>query len=129
MKVFSETTRKNIAAITFGPLAIIPAALILNLITYLMFSESNQSTGWLLFFSLSVIGLVISYLTTICIGLPIILVLQKFNAFNWMTIVAAALIIVGIFCIYTSAQFIIFLYLGFFGSAVAIACWGIHQWK
>lgn len=58
MKTFSATTKKNIISVLVGPLAIIPAILLMGLASHLIFPEESGITDWKQVFNFySVIGI------------------------------------------------------------------------
>ncbi|AZN34483.1 hypothetical protein PSH55_16425 [Pseudoalteromonas sp. Angola-31] len=129
MKTFSDTTRKNVISVLVGPLAIIPAILIMGLVSHLLFPEESAITDWKQVFNFySVIGIMIAYVLTTLFALPLVVVLQKMKAFTLLNVVLLALGIAGVLCLASSSQLLAFLYFGYFTVSVAISCWGIHRW-
>lgn len=129
MKTFSETTRKNVLSILVGPLAVIPAMLLMGVFTVVFFPEQSARTDWREVFNFfgSLITL-IAYVLTVVVALPIVLVLQRFNQFTLPSVIFAALAIAGVLCLASSIQLFAFLYFSYFTVSVALACWGIHKW-
>ena len=129
MKTFSDTTRKNVISVLVGPLAIIPAILVMRLVINLLFLEESALTDWKQVFNIyTVIGTVVAYVLTTLFALPLVVVLQKMKAFTLLNLVLLALGIAGVLCIALSCQLFVFWYFGYFTVSVAIACWGIHRW-
>lgn len=129
MKTFSETTRKNVISVLVGPLAVVPAILVMGLVSHLLFPDESAITDWKQVFNFySVIGIMIAYVLTTLFALPLVVVLQKMNAFTLLNVVLLALGIAGALCFASSSQLLAFLYFGYFTVSVAIACWGIHRW-
>lgn len=129
MRTFSDTTRKNVISVLVGPLAILPAILLMGLVSHLLFPEESSVTHWgqvLNFYS--VIGIAIAYVLTVVLALPLVIALQRMQAFTLVNVVFLALGIAGLLCLASSSQLLAFLYFGYFTISVAVACWGIHRW-
>ena len=129
MKTFSATTKKNIISVLVGPLAIIPAILLMGLASHLIFPENSAITDWKQVFNFySVIGIAFAYVLTALLALPLVVALQKMQAFSLVNVVLLALGIAGLLCLASSSKLLAFLYFGYFTVSVAVACWGIHKW-
>lgn len=78
MRIFSETMRKNILSVLIGPLAIIPAVLLMGLVSHLLSSEESAITNWKQIFNFfSVIGVAIAYVLTTLLALPLVIVAKN----------------------------------------------------
>ncbi|WP_444884622.1 hypothetical protein [Microbulbifer sp. PSTR4-B] len=121
--------RKNIISVLVGPLAIIPAIFVMGLASHLFYPEESAVTDWKQVFNFySVIALVIAYVLTAFLALPLVIALQKMHAFTLLNVLLVALGIAGLLCLASSSQLFAFLYFGFFTVSVALACWGVHRW-
>ena len=99
MRTFSDTTRKNVISVLVGPLAIIPAILLMGLASHLLYPEESAITDWKQVFNFySVIALVIAYVLTAFLALPLVVALQKMHAFTLINVVLVALGISGLLC-------------------------------
>ncbi|WP_460234996.1 hypothetical protein [Aurantivibrio plasticivorans] len=101
----------------------------MGLVSHLLFPEESAITDWKQVFNFySLIGIIIAYALTTLFALPLVVALQKMNAFTLLNVVLLALAIAGALCLASSSQLLAFLYFGYFTVSVATACWGIHRW-
>lgn len=123
MTIFDPETRKLIVVVLVGPLAILPALLLLSLATALL-DTTDAGTSFLLF---SLIGLEIAYPVSIVFGVPILLVLKHFNQLNLVTLIAAAILIVMTLSILLPFSLsLMFLYI-YCALAVATGSWWVYK--
>lgn len=130
MKVFSLTTRKNIAAILIGPLSVLPICIVFGSIFSLLFGGgldqfANEAPLYLI---MGLVGIPIAYMITLFYGLPVVLLLSKFNKLSLGYIVSLSVVPASLFCIFIVTQPYLFLVYGAISMLVATACWGIYKY-
>lgn len=129
MRMFSNTTRKNIISVLIGPLAVIPAMLVMGLVSHMVYPEASATTDWKQVFNFySAIAMLVAYTLTVVVALPLVVALQKMQAFTLLNVVLLALGIAAIICLASSSELFAFLYFGYFAVSVAVTCWSIHRW-
>lgn len=126
MKVLSGRFRKNFFACLLGPLAVIPATLLYILVPAIFFEQSlDGQFGFFLFFMF--MGLCIAYPITLAFGLPISLLLQRFNRFNLYYLLIVVLASVGVFTVFTGNTVGAFMFTAYYSVAVALASYFSYQ--
>ncbi len=128
MKKFSDTIIKNLASILVGPIAVVPAMFLILFIGDVLKPDASSNIDWPQV--LGVYGFVsaaIAYVVTLLFALPLMLLLQKFKAFNIFSVIASAVLISLVITLMTSGQFLTFLILSYFSVIVAVASWFVHK--
>ena len=130
MKVFSLATRKNIAAVLIGPFSVLPICIVFGSIFSLLFGGgldqfANEAPAYLL---MGLVGIPVSYLVTLFYGLPVVLVLSKFNKLKLVYLVSLSVVPAGLFCILVVQQPYLFFVYGIISMLVASACWGVYKY-
>ena len=128
MKVYSLATRKNVAALLIGPLSVLPTCVILGIL-WLCILGSGERLTQVVSASLFIgfVGLPIAYLVTLTYGLPVAMLLAKFNKLNFLNLALLSIIPAAIFCILAMNPPYLFLMYGLISILVAASCWWIHR--
>ncbi|WP_041521885.1 hypothetical protein [Gilvimarinus agarilyticus] len=129
MKAFSLTTRKNIAAVLFGPLLLVPA-MTLTYVFLALFKGSPTNpmdvVGVSLFFSIW--GLVVAYPAALFLGVPSILLLKRYKKLNYFSVlfagVAWSVLIALSFGIDTGS----IIFASYCAAVVASGCWLVYRY-
>ena len=126
MKTFSDSFRKNFYACLIGPLSVIPATVIYALAFKIIEPEANTTNFDLVPF-LVFVTLVIAYPITILFGLPISLVLQKTEKFNFLNLMLVTLFSVLLYAFLTDAQSVEIYLIIYYSCFVATGCYFLHR--
>lgn len=127
MESFSEFTRKNVAAVVLGPLALIPTLLLLAYVEVLFKNQSAKVAFGELFPLYTAVGLPFTYLVTLIVGLPTVVILNKLNKLNLLNITLVWLIPLSIFSLFQNPAFIFWVFFTCCAFSVTLSCWGIHK--
>lgn len=124
MKMFSEITKKNIFAISVGPLALVPALFGATFV-YSLFGGGLASffDAVLATLMVAMVGLLIAYPITIFFGMPALLILNRLGLLGLLPLLLVALIGAGGVALWLMPSLYGFLYFGYCGIAVAVGCW------
>ncbi|MBB5213247.1 hypothetical protein [Microbulbifer hydrolyticus] len=125
MKAISENFRKIIPALFLGPLAIIPAFIFYAIFMRLI-SEPNSEIGSVAgLFILG--GLVIAYVSTLILGVPVALILSKLGKFTLPNLLVYGFVLSMIYSLFVGWSLGFFLFLLYFVGAVVLGCWLIYR--
>lgn len=127
MKTFSPFTRKNVASVLFGPLSIIPALLLLAYKEVLFNHQTVQVALGELFPLYMVVGLPISYLATLAVGLPTVLVLNKLQRLTLLNITLVWLVPLSILSLFQEAPLTFWVFFTFPALSVTCGCWALYK--
>ena len=126
MKTYGEIFKTKFLACLLGPLAIIPAAILLSLVFKLIDPTTNQdqmgAIGLFIAF-----GLIIAYPATLLLGLPLSIVLEKFEQLNLLNLLLIVVLLVGCYVLYIGHSFLEFLFILYFSFSVTVCSWYFHR--
>lgn len=118
--------RKNLLACLVGPLAIIPASLIYRAsFAFLDSSLHLLDFEGILIFAFG--GLVVAYTITFILGLPIALLLHKYQKLNFVNISLVPVMLSVILAVSIQEEIWDFLFVMYFGLFVSTACWLLYR--
>lgn len=130
MQTFSESTRKLVANVFIAPFAVFPAA-VLPLMFLVLSSgsgpESDLSTVIQFGMLFTIIGWVVALFMTVCYGLPIALLLQRFGKFKLAYILPASVMpALALFGLKEPFFFNAVLY-SYYSLCVALCYWYLYK--
>ena len=130
MNTFSKTTRKNISACVMAPFSVFPAILVLYLSLFVYAEIANSAvstTGIEVGILMAFVGWIMALLLTVIYGLPVALILQKFNKFKLHNLVTLSLVPTFITSVATNAEYgVLFMY-AYCSTIVAVTYWYIFN--
>lgn len=120
MKTFTPDTRKLIVAALLGPLAIVPALLLVGAIFMVRFPVGDVVSGVL---ALSMFGLVMAYPAVLVIGVPGVMLLRHFGRLSLLSLIGVALVL----CLFLPNDWGLVLLYCYCATAVALGCWWVYK--
>ena len=125
--VANENIRKNIAAVTVAPLAIIPAIILYGLLT-LIFQEGADANA--LFAGsglLMAVILVIAYPVTLICGPISVVILKRFNRFTLINTLLISVIASSITSLFMDFDLKYWLISAYLAISVAVTYWLVYK--
>ena len=119
-------SKRNIASVLVGPLALIPALVFYGMVANLLGPEDD--VAWLQIAELYfLVGVPLAYAATFILGIPVGLVLDYFGKLTAVNLSAVAVVVSAPIMLFSNEQIYAWITTSYLSVSVVLGCWYVRK--